>query len=619
MGSGSASGSGEPSREQLHRYGQAARGGAAMIIVEVTEVDGRHMSGRPMLRVDSNVFLPGLHELSEVIHLNDALACIQLHHPGMWGSDPVSPSGIPCFSPDGRGYLSSRTMAKEEIEEVVALFSDAAYRAKMAGFDMVEVHGGSSYLLQQFVSPHTNRRIDDWGYSFDARVRLPLQILQQIHKRCGPEFPVGYRICVDEWLPDGTTFDEARLFVHRLEQEGIAYLHPQQGTWETAHLGEGRFGMRSPIADIVKYTELLKKAISVPVLANGQIHEPDLMEQILEKNQADAISLGRPFLADPEIPNKIKSGRLEDICMCIRCNHCFDTIMLTPQKLSCTQNPATGRGKDYDLQPVIARKKVLVVGGGPAGLEAARIAAIRGHEVTLLEKESKLGGQIRIACLAIGKDHFMPYIIGWRDRQCKRAGVKIELGIEATTEVIEKYNPDVVIVATGASPLVPHMEGVDGKNVVFAWDVLKGGAKIRGTVVIVGGGLVGVETADYLAEMGLAERITIIEMLPRVGIGMNFKNLSYLLQKFEKYEVKVVTNQRAQKITNKGVITINKEFSEQTIEADTIVLALGAVPNDKLARSLDGKIPEVYGIGDCRRPRNLTDAILDGAYVSRQI
>jgi len=268
---------------------------------------------------------------------------------------------------------------------------------------------------------------------------------------------------------------------------------------------------------------------------------------------------------------------------------------------------------------VLARKKVLVVGGGPAGLEAARIAAVRGHEVTLFEKESKLGGQIRIASLAIGKDHFMPYIIGWRNRQCEKVGVKIELGNEATPEVVEKYNPDVVIVATGASPFVPHMEGVDGKNVVIAWDVLSGAAKTGSTVVIVGGGVVGVETADFLAEMGLAERITIIEMLSRVGIGLNFKNLSYLLQKFDKYGVNVVTNQRVQKITGKGIVIISKEFGEQTIDADTIVLALGAVPNDKLARSLDGKIQEIYEIGDCRRPRNLTDAILDGAYVSRQI
>jgi len=611
-------GSGEPTPEMLYRYEEMARGGPAMIIVEIAEVDSRHLYERPVLRIDKDYFVFVLHELAQRIRLNGALACLQLHHPGIFGNDPVSPSGLPfCFADDRK--LKSRAMTSEEVKDVVECFSNAAVRAQQAGFDMVEVHGASSYLVQQFVSPHSNRRTDEWGGSLDNRIRLPLEIVRQIRKKCGTDFPIGYRVIIDEWLPDGTTLEESKVFLKKMEVEGIAYINPMIGTWETQHVGEGNFGLRSPKGDIARYTKALKEQSAIPVLANGQIHEPELMEKILENNQADAISLARPFLADPELPNKIRAGRVEDICMCIRCNHCFKTIYMTPQRLNCLQNPASGKGNAFAVVPTMSSKKVLVVGGGPAGLEAAKIAALRGHKVTLLEREDKLGGQVRIASRSLGREHFQPYIIDFRRGQCEKAGVVIEVGRDVNEEVVETYRPDVVILATGASPVIPPNWAAVGKKVVAAWDVLMEEVAVAKKVVIIGGGTVGVETAYFLAARKLSEHITIIEMTQRIGKDMHPRDQLYLWQKFGKYGVSILANTKVLEITERGIYAIDRAWRQQMIEADTIVVAVGATPDNKLVKSLEGRISEVYCIGDCKKPRNLGEAILEGAYVARRI
>ncbi len=609
---------GEVSPQLTCHYEAVARGGAAMVIVESTEVEATG-SRRPNLRADSDSYLAGLHELAEAIQLGGALACVQIRHTGMWGADPVSPSGIRCRKAGHHGYFEPRALSAEEIETVIALFTQAAYRAKFAGFDMVELHGGSSYLLQQFVSPHTNQRSDKWGSTFENRIRLPLEIVRSIRQRCGPDFPVGYKTVVDEMLPDGITFNEGTEFARRLEQAGAAYLAVMIGTYETLDLGEGTRSVRSPKAPTVKYTTVLKKNVHIPVFANSQIHSPELMEEILEKGQADGIILGRPLLADPELPKKIKQGRLDDIRRCIICNYCNGTSMVTMQKLSCTQNPEVGRGWEYAIRPASSSRKVLVIGGGPAGLEAARVAALRGHKVALWEKTAELGGQVRVATLPVGKQDLLPDVIGWRARQGIKAGVTIHLNKEATLESVRDYGPDVVIVATGARTFMPDIPGTGGESVVNAWDVLQGKAAVGKTVVIVGGGLVGLETADFIAEKKLATKVTIVEKLPEIATGMGMWNEAYLKQKLADYRVEILTGCEVEKITAGGIVALDSQKVRHTINAETVVLALGVLPENSLATELDSEAPEVFAIGDCREPGTLREAILAGADVARHI
>ncbi len=608
--------SGEVSERTVSHYATRAKGGAAMIILEDTAVDVRHTMRPLQLGIWDDKFIPGLHRLAEAIHINGALACVQLHHPGMWGTNPVSPSGAPCWR-HARGWVSPRVLALEEVEEIPRLFGEAAFRAKTAGFDMVELHGGISYLIQQFVSPHTNLRVEKYGGSLEKRWTLPLEIIDEVQKRCGRDLPIGYRIVADELLPDGVLFEPHTIpFAKRLEQVGVAYLSVQLGTYETTLMGEGLQAMRSPKGTTNKYTAELKKHVAIPVFAGQQIHEPAFMQKILEKGIGDVILLGRPLLCDPDLPNKASKGRIDDIRLCNRCTHCSGTGL----PLTCALNiEVGGREREYAIQPTTSSKKVLVIGGGPAGLEAARVAAIRGHNVILLEKEAELGGNIRFATLPIGKEDLLPFTIGWLQRQCRKAGVNIELNKEATPKLGEEIEPDVVIVATGSTPLIPPIPGVEKKNVVTAVDVLTGKASVGKRVVVVGGGQVGAETADFIAEKSLAESVTIVEMLPAIATDMESTNRAYMIPKLSQYGVKVLTNTKVEEITDTGVVVIDKEWKRQTIEADSIVLAMGYASNKALAEELRGKSSELYMIGDCVQPRRILNAIHEGSYIGRTI
>lgn len=613
---------GEVSQQLIDMYEFSARNGPSLIVIEATAVDGRH-TGKAELRIDDRRFEPGLHRLVEAIHVNGVPVVIQLRHQGMWGNDPVSPSGVACYGMARKTYVQPRVMSLAEAEEARDLFVAAAVRAKNIEFDGVVLHGAVSYLLQQFVSPHTNRREDRYGGSLENRCAMPLEIVRGIRQKCGLPFPIGYSLAVDEFLPDGITPEESLAFAKSLEREGVNWVDLTVGSYETSSSHpKGGLSYRQE-KGFFELLDAFKKALSIPVFARcrGE-HDPSKWEETIKKGQCDVIQMGRPLLCDPELPRKIAQDRLDDIRQCIRCNYCFETGTIRGWQVSCALNPSFGRDRDYAIERIGTHpKRVLVVGGGPGGLEAARVAALRGHKVTLMEKEATLGGNLRIASLPPGKEGYQKYFGDWLERQCEKAGVRIELNKEVTAGVVEELKPDVVIIATGATPLIPAIRGIDNrKNVVTAADVLTGKASVGKKVVVAGGGEVGIETADFITSNGMAESVTIVEMLAEIGSDMTATNRTYMLTSIlPRSDVKMFTNMHIAEITDEGIVADDKEWKQHKFEGDTIVLALGYTANTALYEALKDKVPELYRIGDCAKPRNIADAVREGAYVARQI
>lgn len=614
-----ASRDGEVTQQLIDYYAARAKGWPGLVVVEATGVDGRHLWPESELRIDDDRFLPGLHLLIDAIHLNGVPVIIQLHNPGELGTDPISPSGVATRTTKKAARVQPRAISLAEVEEARDLFIEAAVRAKKAGFDGVEIHGSGGYFLQQWISPHTNERTDRYGGSFANRIALPLEIVRGIHQECGPDFPVGYALVADELLPDGIALEEAKAFAQALERDGVDYITANIGGYETTppERNRGR-AWRQPTGLFDMSQELKKAAGSMKVLARSMGSRDILAwEEALDKGQADAVTLGRPLLSDPELPRKVSEARLDDILMCTVCGECSGS----DGKVACAQNPEVGRERDYAIQHAASPKRILVVGGGPAGLEAARVAARRGHQVTLMEKESELGGNLRIASLPIGKENYRYCLLDWLERQCRKAGVKIEFGKEVTAQVVKQSKPDAVIVATGATASVPQIPGINRRNVVMAADVLTGKAHVGKTVIVAGGGLVGVETADFIAEKRLAENVTIIEQYG-IAVDMSALNRAYMLTVLlPKCGVKTFANMQIEEITDEGVRARarDEEGKEYNFEADTIVNAMGYIPNRTLYEQLKDKVSELHMVGDCVKPRKVIHAIHEGAYAARQV
>ncbi len=612
---------GEVTDRLIDHYADAAKGGLAMVIMEFMAVDWRYAAPLGQLRIDDARFLRPLYRLVEAIHRNNVACEFQLHCHGSFGKDPISPSGIPCYQLGRVSFVQPRAISISEVEEIRERFIAAAVRAKEIECDGIVIHGATSYLLQQWVSPHTNKRTDRYGGSFENRIQLPLEIVRGIRKKCGPSFLIGYSLVMDELLPDGISIEESTAFAKALEQEGIDHIDLNFGTYETSSLGKG-IGrtLRQPKGTFDK-TEVFKKLLNVKIFArcNGE-HDPLAWEEALQKGQCDVIQIGRPLLCDPELPNKVKERRFDDIRRCIRCTHCYD-VSIKPHQVICSLNAELGKERDRAAYRAAAvRKRILVVGGGPAGLEAARVAANRGNEVTLMEKGPELGGNARIASLQVGKEEIKTSFIDWLERQCRKAGVTIELGREVSAQLVRELAPDVVVIATGAKPMIPAIPGIDRPHVVSAEDVITGKARIGRRVVVAGGGLVGAETADLIAEKNLAESVTIVEMLPEIVPDLPTVARSYMLNALlPRWGIKTFTNVQIQEIKEGSVVALSKEWKRYEFEADTVVNALGYVPDTSLGDALEAEIRHLYRIGDCVRPRNILHAVHDAVYVAQQI
>jgi NAD(H)-dependent 7beta-hydroxy-3-oxo-delta4-cholenoic acid oxidoreductase len=615
---------------ERHRdyYEARAKGGAGLIFTEAAAVHAKRKYGLFPLGLYDDAQIESWGQLAEAVHRYGAKLAPQIMDPGpeeimlLTGNQPVGPSAVA-----GRGVFRSipRELSVGEIEAVIDDFAEAARRARDAGMDGIQIHAAHGYaMVGAFMSPFFNKRTDDYGGSLEGRLKFLLDIIQAIRDRVGPDFPIAVRISGDERRTGGRTLLESQFIARILVEAGVDALEVSGGTIPTVFWAVVAPG-GTPLALNAPFAEAIKQVVDVPVICVGRINTPQIAEFVLATGRADMVSMGRALNADPELPNKAAAGQFDDIAPCVGCNvGCIGSVT-KGVGAACIVNTATGREKEMVIVPTQAPKRVLVAGGGPAGLEAARVAALRGHEVTLCEREEKLGGQLNLASVPPFKQE-ISQVIKYLSSQARKAGVKLELGKEVTPELVDELKPDVVIVATGASPLRPSgMPGVDKETVVTAWDVLAGKAAVTArNVVIVGGGLVGCETADLMAEttdnMAAAPtNVTILEMLENVALDGMAEARHLLLERLHAKRVRILTRAEVTEILDDGVVFVRNGQQESLRGAENVILAMGARPLDELSASIKDKVDEVHVIGDAREPQRVLQATASAAEVARQI
>ena len=618
MGTNYAEAGGAVSQRMIDYYEARARGGVGLIIVEGSAPGLQcniSFQGSPshQASLGDDKFVPGWKKLTDAAHKYNARIAIQIMHGTLenWNGKAVQVSPSPLIVPARfMGILGGppHELTVEEIAERVEWFASAARRAKEAGFDGVEVHGAHQYIVAAFLSSATNQRKDKYGGSVENKARFLVEIIQAIRQEVGPDFPVWVRFNAQEWgVENGITIEETKQMVPLAVDAGAQALH-------VSAYGAGSYITTAPIPDtpgfLVPLAEEVKKLTNVPVIAVGRL-DLELGEKILEEGKADLIAIGRRLLADPDLPNKVAEGRLDEVNPCIGCMECIERLAFDErgEGVTCVVNPTLGRERAYQIKPVGRAKKVTVVGGGPAGMQAAVVAAQRGHKVTLFEKDARLGGQLNIAALPPFKGDIFPWI-KYLVNQVEKAGVAVKLNTDATAEIVTKRNPDAVVIATGSTPTMPDTPGIDKSNVITVQDVLSGKAKAGQNVVIIGGGMVGCETGHYLAEQG--KTVTIIEILKRMASDMLFMTRRRLMDGLRSKKVTLLTSATCEEIKEDSVQVTTAEGKKETIPADTVIIAVGYKANDRLYKALEGKVPEIYCVGNSAEPRRILEATSEG-------
>lgn len=594
-----------------------AKGGAGLIISEGVVP---HPSGDaidPALRGYEEKCIPGYKKIVDAVHRHGAKVICQICHPGRQSNSSVSrqplwaPSAIPCAT----SRETPHAMEMEEIRDIIQGFVISSQHAQAAGYDGVEIHGSHGYLIQQFMSPFSNRRTDEYGGSVDNRLRFFTEILEGVRKAVGRDFVIGVRIPGDELVPGGLTLSDMQEIAPKLEATGnIDYISVSLGNYSV--IWTAIPPMYIPVGFNVSSAAGIKEAVTqIPVFAAGRINDPVLAEKVLANGQADMVAMSRALLADPDMPAKARQGRLDDIRTCIACNEGCAGRVFKSFTMSCLQNPALGRERDMALTPAAHKKKVLVAGGGPAGLKAAETAALRGHDVILYEKGPELGGQVNIAARVPSRNEFGG-CVRYLSKQMAKLGVKVQLNTEVTEQLIKSENPDAVVIATGSTPLLPLLPGIEQENVLTVWDVLLGSAEVGEKVILVDGGQAHWQcsgTAEYLAEEG--KKVEIVTRSPFVGAEhVSTFELPLLYMKLFSLGVVFTPNTALKEISGKKVTVMNAYTKEERIieGVDTIVLATGNQADDGLFRNLKSQVKELYGAGDCLAPRKAIDAIYEG-------
>lgn len=593
--------------ESIAFYGRLAQGGAAVVTVGESIIRTDCGKTHPqMLMLGRDEVLPYLVAVTDAIHRHGALANIEISHGGAM-ADPIYNNGKLSIAP--MGYIDEWgdeviAMTEEMMDDVAEAFAEAAATVKDCGFDMCMIHAGHGWLLNQFLSPKHNRRTDQYGGSRENRCRFPLMVLERVRNRVGRNFALDMRISGEEFCEGGATIEDAIYFAKQAEKY-IDIMNVSAGAPWTRRMIPGVFdkpGFNTYLAAEVR------KHVSIPVTTVGGYVDPAFMEQKLQEGAVDGFIIGHGLLADPDIPIKGLEGRDEDITRCLRCNMCFK-IKYSTRAFKCTVNPRLGRySQDIEPKPTTEPKRVLVAGGGPAGLKAAAVAAERGHEVILCEASHELGGALLFARHIPFKkeiDDLMCLLI----RQAQNSGAEIRLNTRVTPELVREINPDVVVSAIGAEPIIPPIPGVDNKKVVLGTRMFDEGVQIGQKVVVIGGGLVGSEAGLHLAMEG--HDVTIIEMLPELARDAAPNHKTALNERLAKAADGHV-NTRCVAITDEGVIAEDAD-GQKTFPADTVILAAGlrALRADADALRMDGRV-KYYAIGDCTKPAKIMEALRQG-------
>ena len=609
----------------INHYAARAKGGVGAVVVEVTCVDAPlGLNTKGMLVIDDDKYIPGMAQLAAAIHEGGAKAFLQISHTGrgarraIIGTQPVGPSAVPMpYSfMMGLGNETPRALTAEEIRAIEEKYAQAALRAKKAGFDGVELHSVGYYMGQQFLSSKANVRTDAYGGSRENRMRFHLNIIRRIRELCGADFAIIVKLSVIEMGKDGgISLADGVYFCKRFQEEGVDALEILAGKWSGEAGKNEKPESAYPDCMAVALCSLMKAGIflatgkkaQIPMIGGGRAQNPAAAEKALAKGQCEMIFIGHALLVQSDLVNLIEEGREDEIRPCIGCGHCIDHQLQHGGKAVCSGNAVLARGdNDYALPPLKKKKRVIVIGAGAAGAEAARIAAKRGHEVDLYEKSNRVGGQMNLACVPPFKQH-LGLLKPWLERQLALTGVRVHLGRTLTRADILAMKPDAVVCATGVKPAVPPVPGID--CAVNAKRILEG-APTGKRVVIVGGGSVGCETAEFLAEQG--KTVTVVEMRDDLAENTGKTARTILLGHLKARGVRLLTGCRVEKIDVRGIFCEKKDGSRLLLGADTVVLATGDAPDATLYESLKNDVKELYLIGDANGGGVIPNAVYEG-------
>ena len=614
MERGYATPHGEVTQRYVDYIEARARGGVGLIVLESTYVEPSGKVRLAQLGVQDDRLIPGLRRLADVCHAHGAKIGTQIYHPGrqtssqFTGKQPIAPSSISCSRvPPGEPV---REMAVAEVEAYVKKFAEAAKRLQDAGFDLIEAHGAHGYLINQFVSPYTNKRNDAYGGTAEKRMRFPLEIVAAVRAAVGKSLAISYRLSAQEFVEGGLVPEDLVPLVKALERAGVDIVGVSAGISDSVVWGIP--GADCPPGYYAELAKPIKAALKIPVYVSGRINTPELAERLIQEGKTDLVAMARVLHADPEMPNKARQGKVEDIRRCVYCMRCAD-LLSSNQVVSCMVNPSAGRERAFKrVGTASTPKRVVVAGGGPAGLAAARSLAAKGHKVILFEKEAKMGGQIPYAARAPHKEEFIE-VVSYLIRQVERLGVEVRLGEAATVEAIMAVNPDVAVIATGARPDYPLIPGISPARVRTALEVLGGKAPPPGKVLVIGGGNTGCETAEYLANRG--SEVILVEMTDALARDAGSR-ASYPLKKRLSEHPRIQTRLLTivTEVGDDHAVLQTGGISERVEGLGFIVVSTGMLADRTLADELiaAGYNGQLHVIGDSERPRKAADAIYEG-------